>query len=84
MHTIFLDGGNYATPRELHAALKDMLGFPAHYGHNADALWDCLQERTEPLRVIVTGMGEGEAARAMQICLNVFEDAGAEVEIRNS
>ena len=28
-----------------HAYLKETFGFPAHYGNNLDALYDCLTER---------------------------------------
>ncbi len=80
MHTIFLDGSRYESPRALHAAIKEMLNLPDHYGHNADALWDCLSERHEKLRVVVLSMGQGDVARAMKTCLCVFEDAGAEIQ----
>lgn len=82
MHTIFLDASRYASPRALHAALKEMLDLPAYYGHNADALWDCLSVRHEKLRVVVISPGEGEVARALQACLCVVEDAGGEVAFR--
>ena len=36
MQTILLDGSRYATPREMHLALKMMLSLPAYYGLNAD------------------------------------------------
>ena len=45
MHTFFLDGSVYATPRDLHAALKSMMALPEYYGMNADALHDCLTDR---------------------------------------
>lgn len=80
MHTIFLDGDRYESPRALHSAIKDMLALPDYYGHNADALCDCLRGRKEKLRVVVSGMGRGDVQRALRACLCVFEDAGAEVE----
>lgn len=82
MHTLFLDGERYQSPRALHSALQRMLHFPPHYGHNADALYDCLTGRREPLRVVILSRGEGEAARALGICISVFEDAGAEVVMK--
>ena len=42
MQTIMIDGSMYASPRELHLALKKMLFLPEYYGLNADALNDCL------------------------------------------
>ena len=49
--TIFIDGERYSSKRELHLALKMMLDLPEHYGCNADALYDCLSERTgKPVR----------------------------------
>ena len=84
MHTICLDASRYDTPRALHAALKEMLDLPDYYGHNADALWDCLSTRHERLRVVVLSPGEGEVAKALKACLCVVEDAGGEVVIRNS
>ena len=45
MKTIMLDGSLYATGKDLHQALKQMLSLPDYYGMNADALNDCLSER---------------------------------------
>ena len=36
MQTIMIDGSIYATPREMHLALKKMLSLPEYYGLNAD------------------------------------------------
>ncbi|MFD9793718.1 barstar family protein [Streptomyces sp. NPDC059070] len=37
-----LDAGQWNTERDLHRAMAAALGFPDHYGHNLDALSDCL------------------------------------------
>ena len=47
MQTIMIDGSMYASPRDLHLALKMMLSLPEYYGLNADALNDCLGEKKE-------------------------------------
>lgn len=36
-------------------ALGEVLEFPAHFGHNLDALWDCLRDLDEPLVLIWAG-----------------------------
>ena len=74
MHTIFIDGSRYASARELHLSLKEMLQLPDHYGCNADALYDCLSERSETVHVTVLSPGEGETAEALRKCLRVFRD----------
>ena len=82
MHTIFIDGNQYATPRELHLALKDMLDLPEHYGCNADALYDCLSERKDPVHVTVLSPGEGDTAAALHKCLRVVKALGGSVTAR--
>ena len=78
--TIFVDASRYATARELHLALKMMLGLPEYYGCNADALYDCLSERTTPANLVVLSEGEGETAEAMRKVRRVFEDCGGSVK----
>lgn len=74
MQTLFIDGRQYASPLELHLALKAMLDLPEHYGCNADALYDCLSERQESVNAVVFHPGEGETAQALRKCLMVIED----------
>jgi len=80
MRTIFLDANAYATPRDLHLALKMLLHLPDYYGCNADALYDCLSERDDQFGVWVYSPGQGETAQALQRCLPVFEDLGCNVK----
>ena len=40
-----LDGKKMVSKEAAHAYLKEKFGFPAHYGNNLDALYDCLMER---------------------------------------
>ena len=47
MKEIIIDGGAIFTSPDLHEALATALVFPAHYGKNLDALYDCLTEICE-------------------------------------
>ncbi len=42
---IILDGKRMTAKEEAHAYLQEALDFPAYYGRNLDALYDCLTER---------------------------------------
>ena len=77
--TIFIDADRYASARALHLALKMLLELPEHYGCNADALYDCLSERTAPVNLVVQSEGEGETADALRKVRRVFEDCGGAV-----
>ena len=80
MQTILIDASRYATPRELHSALKVMLSLPDYYGMNADALYDCLSERREPVRFWIASAGEGEVARSLTAIRAAAEDLGCSVK----
>ncbi len=74
MQTIYLDAHDYATAREVHQALQRLLGLPEHYGMNADALYDCLSERREPVSLVVRHQGNGEVDAALEKVSRVVED----------
>ena len=78
--TIFIDADRYATAKKLHGALKMLLQLPEHYGSNADALYDCLSERTSPAHLVILSEGEGETAEALRKVRRVFEDCGGTVK----
>lgn len=80
MTTLFIDASRYATPRDLHAALKAMLSLPDYYGMNADALHDCLSERRDPVHLWISSAGEGEVARSLAAVCAVAEDLGGTVK----
>ena len=80
--TIFIDAARYASAKELHLALKMMLDLPDHYGCNADALYDCLSERTgKPVNLAILTPGEGETADALRKVVHVIEDLGGDTRI---
>ena len=79
MTTLFLDASCYASPRDLHAALKRMLSLPDYYGMNADALYDCLSERREAVHLWIFSAGEGEVARSLSAVCDVVGDLGGTV-----
>lgn len=81
MTTIYLNSASYQTPREVHDALARMLDLPEHYGHNADALYDCLSERVEPISLWVHVSSEDECAREVHRIIHVVRDCGGEVKL---
>ena len=78
--TIFIDGRQYASAKELHLALKMLLDLPEYYGCNADALYDCLSERKDPVNLVVLNEGEGDVADALRKVKRVVEDCGGDVK----
>lgn len=44
---IVIDCSHLDTPGQLHTEIAQALDFPAYYGHNLDALYDCLTELPE-------------------------------------
>ena len=80
MHTIMINGSSYSDPRELHHALKRMLGLPDWYGLNADALNDCLSERRSPVNLWILDPGQGETAAAISRVARVIIDNGGTVK----
>lgn len=78
--TIFIDGNKYTSAKELHQALKMMLELPEYYGCNADALHDCLSERTGKVNLCILTAGEGETATALEKVKRVVADCGGEVQ----
>jgi ribonuclease inhibitor len=53
MREIVFDASQIESMDQLHAELARRLDFPAHYGRNLDALYDCLAgEISLPLKII--------------------------------
>lgn len=53
MREIIIDGSAIFTSPDLHEALANALAFPAHYGKNLDALYDCLTEICEDTHLVL-------------------------------
>ena len=56
------------TPEAVHEAFAKELGFPAHYGKNLDALFDCLGEIAEPTRVTLYDLGGWRSRLGEDFC----------------
>lgn len=80
MNTLCLFGSDYASPRDLHLALKRLLSLPDYYGLNADALNDCLSELPVCPALWVRMDGPEEVISALKITAAVFRDNGADVK----
>lgn len=62
------------TKEQIHDYLAEQFGFPAYYGRNLDALYDCLMEIGEETPVVFVGsIDDGTAYFAKT--LQVFADA---------
>lgn len=80
MQTIMIDGSSYASPQEMHSAIKHMLSLPEYYGLNADAFNDVLSERTEQLNLWIFHSGSGDVASALSVIRTVVLDNGGTVK----
>jgi len=54
MNEIVLDCSGITDARQLHEALMTALELPEWYGHNLDALFDCLTELSEDTHLVLT------------------------------
>lgn len=83
MREVILDGRKIDDEHQLHAVLQEALDLPDYYGHNLDALWDCLTGWTGmPLTVRWLHFEEsekklGETSRSL---LQLFREAEQELE----
>lgn len=60
----------------MHRRLAQALELPEWYGHNLDALYDCLTELEAPVRLVLQNWDSGKAFAAGFAA--VFEDAAAD------
>ena len=51
MKEITIDCATVETKADFHAALASALAFPAYYGNNLDALYDCLTEISQDTKL---------------------------------
>ena len=78
MKRVQLSAAAWDTPQKAHEALAKALEFPAYYGHNLDALHDCLTDLTDTELVIEECAKAGEKMEKWPSFLAVFFDSAAE------
>lgn len=78
MRTVQLDGARLCCRREAMELLGQALDLPAWWGRNLDALYDCLTNPGEPLRLELERGEAMEASPFGRRLLRVLEDAAAE------
>ena len=76
---IHLEFGPLDTIEQVQAYLQEQMGFPAYYGKNLDALYDCLTEYSEDVAVRLTDMWqERPVDKYIRRVFHVFRDAAEE------
>lgn len=76
MNKVIVDCSGITDARQLHEALKEALRLPEWYGHNLDALYDCLTELCDETHLILLHWDRDAAYSAG--FLSVFDDAHEE------
>ena len=66
MKKIVLDFGTCSTKKEIHAYLKEQFGFPDYYGENLDALYDCLTDLAEDVKICFEENGGDACCKEVQ------------------
>lgn len=59
MRRVSLDFGHCKDRSDVHAYLKEQLGFPEYYGNNLDALYDVLGDIAEDIEIVFAEDEEG-------------------------
>ena len=81
MKELLLDAETLYTREQLHDVLAKVCGFPADYGRNLDALYDCLSEFFTDDSIIILFNGD-EMKNSLGVygdkLVKVFEDAMGE------
>ena len=75
MKKITVNCSDISSAQQLHDALKDALDLPEWYGHNLDALFDCLTEPGDPIHLVLTDWAQTSYSGGFEL---VFTDAAAE------
>ena len=78
MNRVQLSAVNWDTPEKAHDALAGALAFPDYYGHNLDALMDCLRYLDETQLVITDCAVPSAKMEKWPGFLSVFFDAAEE------
>jgi len=71
---LILDGAKLKYPCRAHRVLARKLGFPAWYGRNLDALYDCLTDLHQDTELILLHW----TSPNLQMMCRVMEDAAAD------
>lgn len=77
MNYIILDFNGIKSLWTLHEYFKEVFNLPDYYGHNMDALWDCLDCSFEfPTTIVLKNIEKipSEMYEATEIMLELFED----------
>lgn len=86
VRNIYLDFSKCTTRRELHEELAAKFAFPEYYGHNLDALWDCLTDLdSEDITVKImetpdSATVEDDVLSYFLLILKVFSEASETME----
>ena len=78
MNRVLLSAAAWDTPEKAHEALAGALAFPDYYGHNLDALHDCLTDLTNTQLVITDCAVPSAKMEKWPGFLSVFFDAAEE------
>ena len=70
-----LDGAMMDTQAHAHQHLQEALGFPAYYGKNLDALYDCLTDMKGVIRLYRTAAMRRSLRMYAEKILRVLKDA---------
>ena len=77
MNYIILDFNGIKSLWTLHEYFKEVFNLPDYYGHNMDALWDCLDCSFEfPTTIVLKNIEKipSEMNEATEIMLELFKD----------
>ena len=78
MNRVQLSAAAWRTPRDAHDALARALAFPDYYGHNLDALHDCLTDLDDTSLVIEDCAQAAAQLEQWPIFVQVFFDSAAQ------
>jgi ribonuclease inhibitor len=85
MKNIAIDGREMPTRTAVHAYLAEKLSLPDYYGRNLDALYDCLNDISEPTHIFITYCKELENSLGSYAgtLLQVFSNAATDNRFLN-